>query len=111
MKHDLDLAEPHKFVIEPSLVAAAKGGDRKAWEEICSRSYKPILLYLRYRAQSEETPKDLAQDVFEQAEHSLVGLRDDRCFCAWLYTIARNKFINHRRTHHPRLPLEEGDQE
>ncbi len=72
------------------------------------RSHHPLLLselYQRYfdrvynyclsMAKNPEVAFDLAQDVFLKITEHLDELRNPDLFPAWLFRIARNRFINH----------------
>ncbi|MEW6280529.1 MAG: sigma-70 family RNA polymerase sigma factor [Candidatus Eremiobacterota bacterium] len=100
---------------ERSLVAAAKNGDRTAFEALAER-YAPrifALIYRMVRGQREEA-EDLTQEVLLRAYQALASFREDASFYTWLYRIAVNRTLN--RIQKKKLssvsldePLQEGD--
>lgn len=50
---------------------------------------------------------DIAQEAYMKAYLSCEDLRDDDKFLSWLYRIAYNAFICHKRTRRTDLPVEE----
>lgn len=50
---------------------------------------------------------DIAQEAYMKAYLSCDGLRDDGKFLSWLYRIAYNAFICHKRTTRCDLPVDE----
>jgi RNA polymerase sigma-70 factor, ECF subfamily len=81
----------------PTLVAAAREGSPDALTDLF-RTYQPRLL--RYlRAQERGMADDLAADVWEAVAGGLSRFDGDEAgFRSWLFTIARNRLIGHRRT-------------
>lgn len=50
---------------------------------------------------------DIAQEAYMKAYLSCDGLRDDDKFLSWLYRIAYNAFVCHKRTTRRDLPVDE----
>ena len=80
----------------PTLLAAAITGEQRALAEIF-RAYQPRLL--RYlRAQEPGMADDLAAEVWLAVARGLGKFTgDEAAFRGWLFTIARNRLIEHRR--------------
>ena len=80
----------------PTLLAAAITGEQRALAEIF-RVYQPRLL--RYlRAQEPGMADDLAAEVWLAVACGLGKFTgDEAAFRGWLFTIARNRLIEHRR--------------
>jgi RNA polymerase sigma-70 factor (ECF subfamily) len=80
-----------------AVVAAAIAGERWALTELF-REYQPGLV--RYlRSQEPSMADDLAGEVWVAVARRLAGfVGDDRAFRRWLFTIARNRLMDHRRT-------------
>ncbi|RAJ39979.1 RNA polymerase sigma-70 factor (ECF subfamily) [Kitasatospora sp. SolWspMP-SS2h] len=82
-----------------SLVEAARSGDPQAWTEVY-RHYHPAVFGFLMRRTSGDRPlaEDLAQDTFVKA---LTGIEKFQWsgtdLGAWLLTIARNTFLDHRK--------------
>jgi RNA polymerase sigma-70 factor (ECF subfamily) len=82
---------------ERELVARAKAGDRRAFDEL-TRMYKDKMFALTYRMCGDrETALDLLQDTFLSAFKSIRNFRGEAGFSSWLYRIASNKAINYLR--------------
>ncbi len=81
----------------PDVVARARKGDRGAFGEIVEVFQAPIVRYL-YRLTGEiELARDLGQDTFVQAFEGLARTTQDLPFKTWLYRIATNNALQHRR--------------
>lgn len=80
-----------------SLVARIRRGDPRALTE-AFESYRPrvfgfLLRLSRRRAIAEE----LLQDVFLKLASHATRLHEETDLAAWLFTVARNEWISHRR--------------
>ncbi len=74
-------------------VAAARGGDRPAFERLYRRFYGVVKgLVMRHRV--PEVADDVAQEVFLVAWRRLEDLDEDRAFPGWLATIARRAALD-----------------
>jgi RNA polymerase sigma-70 factor (ECF subfamily) len=92
------------------LVAAAKAGDRMAFEEIVRATYlDTYTLALRLTA-NEEDARDVVQEVYLRAWKGIGRFRGDAQFGTWLYRITANAASTHitRRRRHRTEPLEAG---
>jgi RNA polymerase sigma-70 factor (ECF subfamily) len=73
-----------------ALVAAAKEGDRHAFEEVVrATSADTYALALRLTA-NEEDAKDVVQETYLRAYRGLDGFRGESSFTTWLYRITAN---------------------
>ncbi len=77
------------------LVAAAKGGDRQAFEELvkvtCADTYT-----LAYRLTgNEEDAKDVVQEAYLRAWKGMKRYRGDAAFTTWMYRITANCASTH----------------
>jgi RNA polymerase sigma-70 factor (ECF subfamily) len=93
---------------ERELVARAKAGDRRAFDELV-RMYKDKMFALTYRMTGDrETALDLMQETFFAAFKEFGRFREEAAFSSWIYRIASNKAINYirRRKLMTFLPLE-----
>ena len=71
--------------------------DREAFGELVRR-YADRIFNLAYRMTGNRTEaEDLAQDAFVRAYRGLAGFRPGHAFGAWLYRIAVNVCLTHRR--------------
>jgi RNA polymerase sigma-70 factor (ECF subfamily) len=95
---------------EAKLVALAQRGDRSAIAEIYERHHSAIYRYVYYRVGDTATAEDLTGTVFVRVVEHLDGfVYQGRPLLSWLYTIARNVVVDHRRRTSGRtiVPLDE----
>jgi RNA polymerase sigma-70 factor (ECF subfamily) len=95
---------------EPSdetLAARAAAGDDHAFEAIVRR-YHARVFRLAARLTSETDAPDVLQDAFLQVHRHLPSFRGESRFSTWLYRIATNAALMHRRAR-ARRPAESLD--
>jgi len=84
------------------LVAAARDGDRPAFDELVRRTYvDTYTLALRLTAH-EEDARDVVQDTYLRAWKGIGEFRGDAAFSTWLYRITANTAyttVKRRRRH------------
>ncbi|HVM67105.1 MAG TPA: sigma-70 family RNA polymerase sigma factor [Acidimicrobiales bacterium] len=93
------------------LVAAAKGGDREAFDAVVRATYAGTYgLALRLTA-NEEDAKDVVQEAYFRAYRGLKRFRGDASFTTWLYRITANCAATHlgKRNRHRHEDLSEVD--
>lgn len=95
---------------EPSdetLAARAASGDDRAFEAIVRR-YQSRVFRLASRLSSETDAPDVLQDTFLQVYRHLPAFRGESRFSTWLYRIATNACLMHRRgrARRPAEPLD-----
>ena len=90
------------------LVARAAAGDDPAFEALVVR-YERRVFRLACRLTNETDAPDVVQEIFMQVYRHLSGFRGDAQFSTWLYRIATNAALMHRRARarHPTEPLDE----
>src|SRR6185436_3716859 len=96
--------------VEPSdemLAALAAAEDTSAFETIVTR-YQARVFRLACRLTSETDASDVLQETFLQVYRHLPSFRGDSQFGTWLYRIAVNAALMHRRAaaRRPSEPLE-----
>jgi RNA polymerase sigma-70 factor (ECF subfamily) len=99
--HDQDLTDE-------SLAARAAAGDDEAFEMLLER-YESRVYRLAFRlVASEADAEDVLQDTFLQVYRHLGGFRGTARFGTWLYRIATNTALMHRRSRNrrPTEPLD-----
>ncbi len=80
-------------------VAAARAGDRSAFDAVVQRYQARIARYLLHLVHDPELALDLTQDTFVEAFRGIQNLRSDLALGAWLYRIATHQaFHAHRRS-------------
>ena len=96
--------------VEPSdetLAARAAAGDTSAFETIVTR-YQARVFRLACRLTSDTDASDVLQETFLQIYRHLSSFRGDAQFGTWVYRIAMNAALMHRRAarRHPADSLE-----
>jgi RNA polymerase sigma-70 factor, ECF subfamily len=80
----------------PELLAAAQGGDERAFA-VLWRHLQPALLRY-FQVVAPQAAEDLAADTWVSVIRRLEQFRgDERAFRAWLFTVARHRAIDWRR--------------
>jgi RNA polymerase sigma-70 factor, ECF subfamily len=85
--------------VDPSdetLAARAAAGDDSAFETIVQR-YQARVFRLACRLTSDTEAPDVLQDTFLQVYRHLSSFRGESHFATWLYRIATNAALMHRR--------------
>jgi RNA polymerase sigma-70 factor (ECF subfamily) len=91
---------------EAELVTAARQDPGK-FGEIYQLYVHRIYRYLYSRTGNTQEAEDLTAQTFLAALENLEGFREDGCFAAWLFGIARNKVADHYRRARKNFPLDE----
>jgi RNA polymerase sigma-70 factor (ECF subfamily) len=101
------MAVPAPDTSDEQLAARAASGDDAAFEALVVR-YQHRVFRLACRLTSETDAPDVVQDTFLQLYRHLSTFRGDAQFSTWLYRIATNAGLMHRRarTRRPGEPLE-----
>ncbi|HEY8506067.1 MAG TPA: sigma-70 family RNA polymerase sigma factor, partial [Gemmataceae bacterium] len=82
---------------EAELLQDAQLGDRRAFAALIERYWERLYRWLYHLTRDVHAAEDLAQESFLKAYAALKSFRLGSNFRAWLYRIAHNNFINHRR--------------
>jgi RNA polymerase sigma-70 factor (ECF subfamily) len=72
------------------LVAAAKSGDRGAFDEVVKATYAGAYTLAYRLTGNEEDAKDVVQEAYLRAYKGLRRFRGDAAFSTWLYRITAN---------------------
>ncbi len=89
------------------LVACALSGDDVAFEYLFNRYRDAIRQLLVQRVGSEDDADDLLQETFIKVYLHLDRYNAGYTFGQWVYTIARNTFIDFYRRRQDELPIDE----
>ena len=98
---DVPSAEPVLVGDRPevrALVAAAREGDREAFEELVSLHYRAVFRTAMAALQRREDAEDVTQDAFVLAWRKVAGFRGDSSFKTWLLTIVWRQALDKRRS-------------
>src|SRR5215510_7210977 len=84
------------------LVAAAKDGDRGAFDELVRLTYADTYTLAYRLTGNEEDARDVAQEAYLRAYRAIKRFRGDAQFSTWLYRITANCAATHlgRRSRH-----------
>jgi RNA polymerase sigma-70 factor, ECF subfamily len=95
------------YATDPSMVEAARRGDREAFGKLFMQ-YAPMIHGILLTRVSPQEASDLVQEVFLSALERLSSLRDNSAFGGWITMIARNKSVDFykARKHFEVLPEE-----
>jgi RNA polymerase sigma-70 factor, ECF subfamily len=85
------------FSDDIDLIRRFKGGDRPAFEELLRKYQDRIYNLCRYMLLDAEEAQDAAQDTFLKAYAALKNFKPDAAFYTWLYRIAVNTCLDHKR--------------
>jgi RNA polymerase sigma-70 factor (ECF subfamily) len=87
---------------EKKLVLRAQNGDAEAFGTLYSWYLDAIYRYVYFRVNTTETAEDLTEEVFVRAWEALPTYEVRKYpFKSWLYRIAHNLIIDHRRKQRP----------
>jgi RNA polymerase sigma-70 factor (ECF subfamily) len=90
------------------LVAAAKDGDREAFDQLVKATYQDAYTLAYRLTGNEEDARDVVQDAYLRAYRSIRRFRGDAAFSTWMYRITANCASTHlaKRTkaRHEELP-------
>lgn len=90
------------------LIAASLRGDAAAFGELVRRHQDRLYNTVYRLLGNAEDAQDVVQDAFLNAYQSLGSFKGDAQFFTWLYRIAVNTAISHKRRQRPGLSLEGG---
>jgi len=89
------------------LLAAIRGGDRTAAEELVERTYSAVYASLCRLCGDSDLASDLTQETYQKAWAALSGFDGRSQLFTWLYRIAYTTFLNHIRRPHRMTSLDE----
>ena len=93
------------------VVAAARTGDRAAFDELVRRTYRDTLQLATRLAGDEHDARDIVQDTYLRAYRGLRRFRGDSRFRTWLFRITVNCASSHqsraRRHRHAALTTDD----
>jgi len=82
---------------QENLVELARQGCADSFEILVREFQLPLRAFLIAKIGDAAAADDLAQEVFLAAFRSVGGLNRNRSFRSWLFTVARNKAVDHLR--------------
>ncbi len=94
---------------ERRLLAAIRGGDRSAAEEMVDRTYSAVFASLCRLCGDADAAADLTQETYQKAWAALPGFDGRSQLFTWLYRIAYTTFLNSIRRPRRTSSLDDGD--
>ena len=91
-----------QLTAEGALIERAKGGDVRAFEQLIERELPRVRRFARSMCADPSDADDLAQEAMLKAYLSIGSYAFQSAFSTWLFRIARNTFIDGRRSAHGR---------
>jgi RNA polymerase sigma-70 factor (ECF subfamily) len=82
---------------DAEVIARAAGGDASAFQMLVEQHRSMVYRVAYQFAGNHYDAEDIAQDVFIKVYRSLPRFRQDSLFTSWIYRIAMNACIDHRR--------------
>ena len=94
----MDIIDNLSAVNDSALVSQARDGDRRAFDELFGRYQESIRqMYLQRTGGNEPDSNDMLQNTFIKVYLNLDRYNPEYTFCQWIFTIARNTFIDYTR--------------
>jgi RNA polymerase sigma-70 factor (ECF subfamily) len=84
-------------MVDAELISRAAGGDPAAFQVLVEQHRSMVYRVAYQFAGNHYDAEDIAQDVFIKVYRSLPRFRQDSQFTSWIYRIAMNACIDHRR--------------
>ena len=82
---------------EAAAAAAREGRARSLFEGLARRFYAGVYNYLCWVSRDPALAEDLTQETFMRIWQHPPELRSQRALKAWVFRVARNEFLQHRR--------------
>ncbi len=82
---------------EIELINAFKKGDSKAFEKLFQKYHKKLYSFLFYLLHTKEDAEEIVQETFVKIWEKREDLIDGYSFDSFLFTIAKNAFLNQNR--------------
>ncbi|MEH6305413.1 RNA polymerase sigma-70 factor [Olivibacter sp. CPCC 100613] len=79
---------------ESILIHKLASGSEKAFYMLYATYFKQIYSFVLDYVKSPDLAEDICQEIFLKIWHDRTGLREIKCFKAYLFTIARNHTLN-----------------
>ncbi|MBI2360435.1 MAG: sigma-70 family RNA polymerase sigma factor [Deltaproteobacteria bacterium] len=94
---------------DADLVRRVREGERAAFDDLVVK-YRNRVMGIAVRMLSDRAEaEDVAQDIFVKAYRGLSGFQGEALFSTWLYRIAANGCLNHRKRRRPERYLPADD--
>lgn len=102
--------EDYIVASDKDLIELVLGGDAVAFEHLFNRYRDSIFqLYMQRTSGNTDDANDLLQETFVKVYLNLHRYNPDFTFGQWVYTIARNTFVDYIRKRRDDLSIESGE--
>jgi RNA polymerase sigma-70 factor, ECF subfamily len=92
---------------DEALLAAYAAGDARAFADLYERHERPVYRYFLRQGATPAQADDLLQDTWLAVVRNAERFEPRAKFTTWLYTIARNKLVDHWRGRDDTLSLDD----
>lgn len=82
----------------PDLVSRAKNQDKTAISELINLTQSSLFKFCFLLGRNKEQAQDLCQEVYIKAFSKLHQLQKSETFLSWLFQIAKNSFLDQKRS-------------
>ncbi|MFV0593935.1 MAG: RNA polymerase sigma factor [Draconibacterium sp.] len=82
---------------EIELIRAFKKGDIKAFEKLFQKYHKKLYVFLFHLLHSKEDAEEIVQEAFIKIWEKREEFKEEHSFSSFLFTIAKNSFLNLNR--------------
>ena len=89
--------DPNDKKVLAGLVAKVRKGDASALDLLLRATSKRVYYFCLHLCGNEALAEDLMQETLIRAISNVASLRKDEEWVSWMYTIARNRFIDTTR--------------
>jgi RNA polymerase sigma-70 factor (ECF subfamily) len=96
-------------IYEQLLVMRARARDTGAFRELVQRYERRLLYYIRRVLGDGKESSDVLQEVWLRVFLKLTSLRAPEAFRVWLYKIAHDEAVSHRRRCSPKCAVSDED--
>ena len=94
----MDINDNVSIKSDGELVEQVRNGDRRAFDELFGRYQESIRqMYMQRTGGNEHDSNDMLQNTFIKVYLNIDTYKPEYTFCQWIYTIARNTFIDYVR--------------
>src|SRR6476660_8910353 len=93
---------------DAALVDRLRRGDGGAFRELYTRFAQPSFGFLLRLCGRRDAAEDLHQEVWLSIARHAARLEPDTDLAAWIFTVARNRFVSSRRRADPTAPGPDG---
>lgn len=95
------MTQENQLATDEELARRVQSGCPSSFEELVHRYEARVFRFVANNSRNTSDAQEVTQDVFVTAFHNLEKFDANRSFAAWLFTIARRKWIDRHRMARP----------